>query len=501
MDKTFFERNDTEVTKLMCKILLWMTLIFPALFLLSMLNIFSVTVLSLLRVLPFGLLCTISPTVLLKLKVNGNFLKNYSIFSVAFLIAIMASNSHIGIYMTYCLALALSCLYFDNRLTKRAAIVGYLLLVVAVFMRSGNVDLVGATRMKWFLAYTMGYTIEYIAMSLVFISLANRAKKMLVNLHNTEQVQEILAHCGSASMSLSKLMIKLKQSIDDTVDTNGKIKNVTTQTRQGCEHNLNKANQTSTSIQKLDSNIHDITLQMQALTEITNTSYEKTKNYIDVINHSVSSMNEIQQSSDSIQAQILAVEKCNAQINDFANTIASIAARTNILALNASIEAARAGENGRGFSVVATQVGQLSSAASNATINIKQQLDQMNDSVNKAREAILHNAEMVSSGLHDISNARDEAGTLLNLQDASNQKVVAVEENLTKNENYQNEVSTMAVDMSEVTQLSLDHVGDILDSLESQTDVASHMQTVFEEVQTISDQLLEISKQTASGEA
>lgn len=296
-------------------------------------------------------------------------------------------------------------------------------------------------------------------------------------------------------------MIKLKQSIDDTVDTNGKIKTVTTQTRQGCEHNLDKANQTSDSIQKLDSNIHDITLQMQDLTEITNSSYEKTKNYIDVINHAVSSMKDIQQSSDSIQEQILAVEKCNAEINEFANTIASIAARTNILALNASIEAARAGENGRGFSVVATQVGQLSSATSNATINIKQQLEEMNSCVAKAREAITHNADTVSSGLHDISTARDEAGTLLNLQDTSNMKVVAVEENLKKNEDYQNEVSSMAVDMSEVTQLSLDHVSDILNSLESQTNVASHMQTVFEEVQTISDQLLKISKQTVSGEA
>ena len=47
------------------------------------------------------------------------------------------------------------------------------------------------------------------------------------------------------------------------------------------------------------------------------------------------------------------------EIENIAGLINSIATQTNLLALNASIEAARAGENGRGFSVVATEIGVL----------------------------------------------------------------------------------------------------------------------------------------------
>ena len=68
-------------------------------------------------------------------------------------------------------------------------------------------------------------------------------------------------------------------------------------------------------------------------------------------------------------------------IDSIAETIGEVAARTKLLALNASIEAARAGEAGRGFSVVAQEVKSLAAQTASATGSIREQLSEVTKAV------------------------------------------------------------------------------------------------------------------------
>lgn len=71
-----------------------------------------------------------------------------------------------------------------------------------------------------------------------------------------------------------------------------------------------------------------------------------------------------------------------------ADLISEVAARTNLLALNASIEAARAGEAGRGFAIVAQEVKALAAQTAAATKDIRRRLEQITEAVDSTASIV-----------------------------------------------------------------------------------------------------------------
>ena len=78
--------------------------------------------------------------------------------------------------------------------------------------------------------------------------------------------------------------------------------------------------------------------------------------------------------------------KSVSKINELTDAIMAISSQTSLLALNASIEAARAGEAGRGFSVVATEIGNLASQSAQTVANINEIVAEVNTIVEEMAE-------------------------------------------------------------------------------------------------------------------
>ena len=156
-----------------------------------------------------------------------------------------------------------------------------------------------------------------------------------------------------------------------------------------------------------------------------------------------------------ILEQITAINDTVPSVIQALKDIDSIAAQTNLLALNAAIEAARAGEHGRGFAVVADEVRSLSNRSAQFSESIQTQINSINDKIsslsdrigvlaaydvsyvieakkdiNQALEGIIVKAEHdqnITSGLHDLSiqlnSALDNATRSLQFGDINRQYI------------------------------------------------------------------------------
>lgn len=103
--------------------------------------------------------------------------------------------------------------------------------------------------------------------------------------------------------------------------------------------------------------------------------------------------NQTKESIANISEQTDVANESAQKIRGVTEIIASIAAETNLLSLNASIEAARAGEAGRGFAVVATQIQKLA--------------EQSNESAKQIEEISQHLIEDSKQTVSTMSTVKD----------------------------------------------------------------------------------------------
>ncbi len=142
-------------------------------------------------------------------------------------------------------------------------------------------------------------------------------------------------------------------------------------------------------------------------------------------------------------------------IGKVTETITEISSQTNLLALNATIEAARAGEAGKGFAVVANEIKDLAKQTAEATGEIKQRIEGIQNSTNVTVHGIKNITEIINEIDEIVSNiatALDEqAGTMTelttNIQQAG-QGIGEVAENVAQSSTVSQEIAS---DISQVS--------------------------------------------------
>lgn len=108
-----------------------------------------------------------------------------------------------------------------------------------------------------------------------------------------------------------------------------------------------------------------------------------------------------------------------AHINDMVTQILDITEQTNLLSLNASIEAARAGEAGRGFAIVASEIGNLANSSSKTASQIQVICNETNANIDNIKtcfnDILSYMEDDVSSKFNDFAKIAIESNSAVEL--------------------------------------------------------------------------------------
>ncbi len=491
----FFEQNDVKVCKRLTKVLRWMTLVFPVLFLATAAGVFQIKYDDLALLSIPGCACTLGPGVLQKFGVPVRVMKYVSVLSVGLVVMLLGGNSAIGIYMTYGLAMLFSCMFFDKKFTKQISLISYFFLLISLFLRSRNVQQIEyPTNMEWFLTRSVGFTIEQVVMSVVFINIAGASRKLLENLHSTEQVAAVVSKCEEVSAKLVEMMDELAENVQESKVTNDTIVSSAQDTSEDCMKSLSHVSSMHGIVTEMVRASGSIDESTKNVLVISDEICQHMNNYVDIMDHAVTDMKVIEKAANLTEEAIGNLETSIMEISGFTNEISQITGQTNLLALNASIEAARAGEHGKGFAVVADEVRELAERSKQSNGAITAMVSKMIAMLNDVKLSNERNLASVDAGITQISDARQEAVNLGGLQADSRTRIEQIAKDCDQTKQCSQDVREMSDQMEELVKNSQVRASSIVEEANNQSRITGMTEETFSHVEQIAKELLELSK-------
>ncbi|WP_314020201.1 methyl-accepting chemotaxis protein [Stutzerimonas degradans] len=277
---------------------------------------------------------------------------------------------------------------------------------------------------------------------------------------------------GAMGNAFNRMIEKFRHSLEAVAgvtrqlgDVSDRVSHVAEKTLGAVMEQRSETDMVASAMNEMSATVQEVARNANQTATASNDADLESKSGVRVAGEALDGIDSLIQDIEKAAVVVRQLEADSASIDTVVGVINGIAEQTNLLALNAAIEAARAGEQGRGFAVVADEVRTLASRTQKSTEEIQRMIEQLQQGVGNAVQAMIAAQSRARSGSDCVARAAqslgaiaDEVGTIneMNTQIATAaEQQSAVAEEINRNiTNISRIADTTSADATQTSQIS-----------------------------------------------
>ncbi|AJE15180.1 methyl-accepting chemotaxis protein [Stutzerimonas balearica] len=337
-----------------------------------------------------------------------------------------------------------------------------------------NLQLLGAVQLVLLLAgvAVMIYTVRRVIISR--ITDMRHTMEAMTRDEDLSRSVTVGAHdeIGAMATAFNRMIGKFRGSLEavaavtqQLTDVSGRVSNVAEKTLGAVMEQRSETDMVASAMNEMSATVQEVARNASQTATASTGADNESKAGVRVASEALDGIDTLIQDIEKAAEVVRQLEADSASIDTVVGVIKGIAEQTNLLALNAAIEAARAGEQGRGFAVVADEVRTLASRTQKSTEEIQHMIEQLQQGVGNAVQAMVAAQSRARSGSDCVARAAqslgaiaDEVGTIneMNTQIATAaEQQSAVAEEINRNITTISRIAdTTSADATQTSQIS-----------------------------------------------
>ncbi len=247
-----------------------------------------------------------------------------------------------------------------------------------------------------------------------------------IDVQQNDEIGKLIVSLNNMSANLQEMFKEISQGTETLTSSSTELSALSDQISSNAGQSSEKSNSVASASEEMSNNMNSVaaaTEQTEANLQMIVTASEQMSSTIQEISNNSSRGTEITQNAveraREVSQKVDILGEAARDISKVTDTIDDISEQTNLLALNATIEAARAGEAGKGFAVVAGEIKALAQQTAEATKEISEKIDGVQNTTEESVEAI----ENIVSVINEINDIVNTVATAIEEQSVTTQEI------------------------------------------------------------------------------